>query len=124
MSDERDTAGRFRAGHRAPAGSGRPRGFRGLAKLVAEETRDGAELAEFVLGIFRDPDADPKMRWDALTWLSDRGFGKPIAVSDMSIAIEAPSATGLPGGWAQLTREDREHWLATNMPKALASGED
>lgn len=67
---------------------GRPRGFAGVAKRIMRETRDGAELVEYALGVWRNPSSDSKDRWAAFAWLSDRGLGKPLQTIDLSAAIE------------------------------------
>lgn len=67
---------------------GRPAGF---TALVRNATKDGQELVEFAVKVFRGetfgrvkigkrwvtirPGLD--MRMDAMRWLADRGFGKP-----------------------------------------------
>lgn len=121
--DARDPAGRFRIGHR-PLGGGRPRGFKGVATEIMKRTEDGTALVDFAMQVWQDPLATPSARWEAFNWLSLRALGRPVDVSEMTLAIEAPNASGLPRGWAQLTRGDREQWLAVHMPKALASGDD
>jgi hypothetical protein len=48
-----------------------------FASVVRDETVDGAELVEFVLGIFRGRrEADVRTRLDAATWLANRAFGR------------------------------------------------
>ena len=66
-----------------PGTSGNPGGRpRGLTALVRAETRDGAELVEFMLGVLRGRrrvgrGATPlRLRMEAAAWLADRGFGK------------------------------------------------
>ena len=55
---------------------GRPKGF---GELIRRETRDGAELVQFMLGVFRGEvkQASLRDRVAAVSWLADRGFGKP-----------------------------------------------
>ena len=50
---------------------GRPKGF---ARQIREATKDGAELVAYAVDRFANGSA--KERWDALEWLTDRGFGK------------------------------------------------
>ena len=73
--------------------AGRPKGFAGVAKLIATETRDGAELVEFALQVFRDEDADMRDRQAAHAWLSDRGLGKPVATIDLHAAVTPVGAS-------------------------------
>lgn len=70
--------------------SGRPRGAAGVARLIMQETRDGAELIEFVLRVFRNtrPDGGPAgyhlddQKW-ATQLLFDRGLGKAMQTIDL-----------------------------------------
>lgn len=58
-----------------------------LAKLIHDRTRNGVELVERVLKIARGEDEsldDPRSRTWALDWLSDRGFGKPQQVVELT----------------------------------------
>lgn len=72
--------------------SGRPKGFKGLAAMIQKETGDGKELIEFALRIFRGlPDEKTKvapslqMRWDAMCFLVDRGYGKAVTPIDLTV---------------------------------------
>jgi hypothetical protein len=56
-----------------------------MARLIREATRDGAELVEFALKVFRDENTTDKSREWAHEWLSDRGFGKPMQAVDMTV---------------------------------------
>jgi hypothetical protein len=71
--ENRDTSGRF-----LPGVSGNPGGRPvGLSGMIRDATNEGAELIEFVLGLFRgEHGSDIRMRADAASWLADRGFGK------------------------------------------------
>ena len=62
----------------APGQSGNPGGkAKGLASLVRDQTRDGAELVEFMLGVLRGRKKAPlRLRMEAAAWLADRGFGR------------------------------------------------
>ena len=63
-----------------PNPSGRNKRFKGMAAYIRSQTDDGRELADFALGVLRNESGAYRHvdRWDALKWLSDRGFGKPI----------------------------------------------
>lgn len=68
--------------------AGRPRGFRGVAKAIMAATRDGEELVEFALRVFRDTDAADDQRWQALVWLADRGLGKPLQSLELAASVD------------------------------------
>ena len=58
---------------------GRPRGF---GHYIRKQTRDGKELVDLVLTVFRGQTVNGRKptirdRVEAATWLSDRGFGRP-----------------------------------------------
>ncbi len=66
--------------------AGRPRGFKGLAKKIQVNTRDGDEMLEFALSVFRgthDAQTTFGQRWEAFQWLSDRGYGKAPQVIEV-----------------------------------------
>ena len=61
---------------------GRPKG---LAAYIRERTHDGRDLVDFVVDVFQGNGErlnghPPKLevRFEAATWLADRGFGKPV----------------------------------------------
>jgi hypothetical protein len=74
-------AGTFKAGQSGNPG-GRPKGA-SLSARIRDETRDGDEILEYVLDIARNEDLKPEVRLQALTWLSDRGFGKPTQTLEL-----------------------------------------
>jgi len=55
-----------------------------MAQLIRTSTKDGAELVEYALSVFRDVEMSDANRQWALQWLSDRGFGKAPLVLDVS----------------------------------------
>lgn len=77
----RDVTGRFITGNRANPG-GRPKG---LATLVRDGTRDGADLVSFLLRVLRDEDQPTALRMQAAQVLLDRGFGKPVVAIDATL---------------------------------------
>lgn len=64
-----------------PGQSGNPGGRpKGLASRIREATRDGEDLVAFALRVFNAeiPGVKIEHRLEALQWLSDRGWGKPV----------------------------------------------
>jgi hypothetical protein len=58
--------------------SGNPGGRpRGLVRRIRAETRDGDELLEFMVSVFRDESAARRDRIAAAAWLGERTWGKP-----------------------------------------------
>lgn len=87
--------------------SGNPAGRRSpgnvFSRLVRSHTNNGLELLEFALAVFRGQatEAMPEkpdlaMRWEAMKWLADRGFGKAVEQVAIVEEPEAASATALP----------------------------
>jgi hypothetical protein len=69
--------------------SGRPKGAAGLARLVAEQTRDGAELVERLLKLSRDAKAGARERLGATLALLDRLAGRPLQSTELTVVAEA-----------------------------------
>jgi hypothetical protein len=90
--------------------NGRPKGVAALARDIRRRVgEDGAAMNNFVESIWRgwkwDPDtgeivvddagrpvrdpvpADDARKWQALQWLSDRGFGKPVIAVDVQAMV-------------------------------------
>lgn len=62
---------------------GRPRGALEMARMIREQTHDGADLVKHALKVWRDKKATPKDRQWAHEWLCDRGFGKAVQSVDV-----------------------------------------
>jgi hypothetical protein len=69
--------------------TGRPPGF---GAMIRDETRSGAELVAFMLGVLRNPKQPTPLRMQAAQWLADRGFGKAVVQLDaqVSATVDAP----------------------------------
>jgi hypothetical protein len=62
-----------------PGKSGNPGGQpRGLVTEIRHQTKDGHELVTFALRVLRNEKAEMRDRCWACTYLTDRGFGKPV----------------------------------------------
>ena len=110
FDEPRDRNGRLLPGAKLGRHGGRPKGVAALARAIQKEVGYGDELIHFVLRIFRnqavmqkngkpvlDANGDPVLipgsysddqQWQALQWLSDRGFGKAVVSIDMTALIE------------------------------------
>ncbi|MBX3159603.1 MAG: hypothetical protein KF773_26765 [Deltaproteobacteria bacterium] len=67
--------------------AGRPKGFAGVAARIMAETRDGAELVEWALAVWRDAARSHRERAEAHAWLSDRGLGKAVATVELHASL-------------------------------------
>lgn len=113
----RDRVGRFADGH--AGGPGRPKGFRALAAAIDRATGGGLELVEWALGVFRDPERAHAERAAAHAWLSDRGYGRAINMTEMSLAVEAPRSV-LPSGFDVMSDAQKRAAIAEARRRALA----
>jgi hypothetical protein len=106
------TAPTHSVGRPFPKGvSGNPGGRpKGLVRRIREETNDGEELVEYMLGVFRDPAAPRRDRTAAATWLADRGFGRPTQT-----VLNTPAAP-------QVSSREDVRSLADEELAALARG--
>ena len=74
-----------------PGQSGNPQG-RPKAQFggyIRDETREGKELVDFMLSVFRNSKIHVTIRMEALKWLTDRGWGKvalPVGDGDDGLA--------------------------------------
>ena len=68
--------------------SGNPGGRpKGLAAHIRKATKDGQELADFMLEVFRNQQGGRiplPVRMDAAKWLADRGFGKAVQTTELT----------------------------------------
>ena len=102
--------------------SGRPKGFKGTAADIARRTKEFTTLVDYAMSVWQDPNRSHAERWEAFEWLSDRGMGRAVNVSEMSVAVEA-STHVLPATWDSLSRADRERYLDDLVAGALPPGE-
>jgi hypothetical protein len=56
--------------------SGRPRGYKRIARYLLEETDDGREVADFFLRMMRDKSLSPNLRAGAAEWIANRMVGR------------------------------------------------
>jgi hypothetical protein len=91
--------------------------------MILAETHDGRELVHFALEIFRDERQPHAARCAMHGWLSDRGFGRPLATVELHAAVAAIS-TGpqVPTErvLARLPEAALRMWLAAHDAEVLA----
>ncbi|MBV8756809.1 MAG: hypothetical protein JO257_06030 [Deltaproteobacteria bacterium] len=92
--------------------AGRPRGFAGVARMIAEATGDGRELVDWALRVWRDPDNvhTHSERAAAHDWLSSRYLGRPLQQSEI-LALARVEHVGLPAGWSGLDPTSKRAFL-------------
>jgi len=112
---------------------GRPKGFAGVAAKIMKATRNGDELVEFALKVFRNkpprakkgetakPPYSIEDQMRAHQWLTDRSIGKALAVIDANVGgeVSSPHAALL----EQMLREthvEKDRRLAELEAKAKA----
>jgi hypothetical protein len=96
--------------------SGNPGGrpsSKGLIARIREETRDGEEIADFMLSVFRDKTASRRDRMEAASWLTDRAYGR--AAQTLRREVEVPAGVS----FAELTHEQRQALLARVAARRL-----
>lgn len=53
---------------------------------------NSTELVGFVIGVWQDTRLPLEQRWQALCWLADRGWGKPVQAVEVDAEIRAEVA--------------------------------
>ena len=115
----------MRAGAPSVNPLGRPRGARGLAQYVAEQTRDGQELIDRLLELSRNPETPIRERLAATQAALDRCVGRPLQPSEINLSLEQNSWSP-PPGWSLWGPDERASYLAEFRARALqlAAGGD
>lgn len=98
---------------------GRCSGAAVMARLIRKETRDGAELVDYALHVYRNSSDDKNVQW-AHAWLSDRGFGKAIQSVDIELAGQLGDAA-TPANVGLLTLDQRKSMLEALQVLRLAT---
>lgn len=73
--------------------SGRPRGFKGLAKQV-RDTVSMEGMVKFAIDTWECETNPMSMRWSAMEWLADRGWGKAQQIVDLKVTGESSMDLG------------------------------
>jgi hypothetical protein len=102
--------------HRDPRG-GRPKV---LVRKIREETRDGEEMVEYMLRVGRDESEGTKVRIDAYTWLTDRGFGKP---TQTEVRFSGDGGVTVNELATELSREELDLMIEDVQARIAARGE-
>jgi hypothetical protein len=80
-----------------------------LVARIREETRDGEEIADFMLSVFRDKSASRRDRMEAASW----AYGR--AAQTLRQEVEVPAGVS----FAELTYEQRQALLARVAARRL-----
>jgi hypothetical protein len=80
---------------------------------IREETRDEEEIADFMLGVFRDKSATRRDRMEAAGWVTDRAYGR--AAQTLRQEVEVPAGVS----FAELTHEQRQALLERVVARRL-----
>ncbi len=88
----RDERGRFAPGSSGNT-SGRPRGAAGVARKILEQTREGDELVEWALEVWRDTKRTHTERAAMHAWLADRALGRPSGNDSLTLRQGEPDAS-------------------------------
>lgn len=93
-SPTRNANGQLTTGH---AGNPiqRPRGARGMASAIMLCTRDGQDLIDWALVLWKDVDAPIEWRWKAFEWLSNRGAGAVASTQILNVTQNISSGRAL-----------------------------
>jgi hypothetical protein len=110
---------RWQRGQSGQAGYYRTYDFRAV-ETIRTRTRSGAELADYVISVLRNPKARTADRLAAATWLADRGWGKPRLMVEHTGPGGAPLFS--PEALRRLPQEDLVRLQsAMNVVRAIAA---
>lgn len=59
-----------------------------MAKLIRDQTHDGADLVKHALKVWRNKKSSEREREWAHDWLTDRGFGRAVQSVDLNVGGE------------------------------------
>ncbi len=98
---------------------GRTKAHREVARYIRDKTMDGKELADILLTIARNAEAEDRVRLLAVEALLDRGIGKPVQAVDLRVDGEI-AVNEQPRDWSLIPIEERRGLLeAANRMGAL-----
>lgn len=89
---------------------GRPKRGDALAEKVRAQT-SGDDIIKFLLGVVNAPHCRMVDRIHAARELLSRGWGQPIATTEVDATIDAPDE--LPDTWGEMTRVERVAYLGS-----------
>jgi len=94
MTVQRDAKGRLLPGSNNNP-SGRPKGFRGVAEYIREQSNDFRELIDFAFKVFRNDDGlyTTQQQIDAKDWLADRGLGRAVQQIELDASMTTQNVT-------------------------------
>jgi len=91
--------------------SGRPKSF---GNAIREKTQDGKELVDLMVRVMRGEEPGSRLsdRMAAASWLSDRGWGKPTQVAELSGPNGGPQEHRYLGpDLSGLSTEELREWI-------------
>lgn len=67
---------------------GKPRGVRGVARMIMNATDDGADFVNWALLLWKDQDAPIEWRWRAFEWLTRNvGLNGSITLNQLNVNV-------------------------------------
>lgn len=114
---KRDEHGRFQPGHSL----GRPKRGHSLAEIT-RRIAEPEKLVKFLIELVENPKAKHADRLAACAQLLDRGWGKPLQSSDVTLRNGDASEPGI--DWSKLPVDKRREWLALLDAARSEQGDD
>jgi hypothetical protein len=102
---------------------GRPRRGDTLAEAVRQAV-DPGEVASFLAAVMRDPTAPLVQRLAAAGQLADRGWGRPLTTSEVSVFREAEAPPPIEADFSRLTSDELDSYIALADKLAASDNED